>query len=419
MVDYGGYFQDASQPGSTLYFVEKSKETGRNGLRGLRSRTLAKGLGKKPIDGTSSPPTSINSNLNRNNQMSSTTTVTRDAMTSKAARRKSNASSFMAADEDAVPITEDVDMVWYTLPLAFAILPAIAGMIFTKGNEFVTDTLLLGLAGLLLYWIIKFPWEWHQLSCISLEDELEGSQTMDAAQKKVRAELDYNRRMAMFFCFIGPIAGGIFLSKLRDQLSRPSEGLISDFNITIFVLAAELRPLRHLIKHIRGKTINLQSNLRFPPSRMEGMQEQIDNLQMEFRNLAALSEKISEREGDLDALHRAVRKYEKKEAIHSARTNNKLLELDAKVSDAMSLADMVASRSPNQSFIGYTADWVKYIVLFPITTTTNVLGLITNMTHIVLRSGRTLHHQEKKALDQDLKRARIQKGRNATGISEL
>lgn len=275
------------------------------------------------------------------------------------------------------------------------------------------------------------------MSCISLEDELDGTDNMDAAQKKARAELDYNRRLAMFFCFVGPAAGGYLLSKLRDQLSRPSEGLISDFNITIFVLAAELRPLRHLIRHLRGKTINLQSNLRFPPSRLEEMQEQIDNLQMEFRNLAALSERISERDGDLDALHSkyprsqitnipyltplagAVRKYEKKEAIHSARTNNKLLELDARVNDAISLADAVASRSPRQSLIGYTADWVKYVVFFPITTTTNVLALITNMTHIVLRSGKTLHHQEKMALDQDLKRARIQKGRNATGIEEF
>lgn len=89
--------------------------------------------------------------------MSTTATVTRDAMTEKA-RRKSNASFGDLADEDTMPVTDDVDMVWYTLPLAFAILPAIAGMLFTNGSEFVTDTLLLGLAGLLLYWIIKFPW---------------------------------------------------------------------------------------------------------------------------------------------------------------------------------------------------------------------------------------------------------------------
>ena len=141
------------------------------------------------------------------------------------------------------------------------------------------------------------------MSCISLEDELDDTSPMDAAQRKARADINNSRRLAMLCCFLGPAAGGIFLSKLRDQLSRPSGGLISDFNITIFVLAAEWRPLSYLIRHIRGKTINLQSNLRFPPSRMEEMQEQIENLQMEFRNLAALSEKVAERDGDLDALH--------------------------------------------------------------------------------------------------------------------
>lgn len=47
---------------------------------------------------------------------------------------------------------------WHSSPLAFAFLPALAGLFFTNGSAFVTDIILLGLAALFLNWSVRLPW---------------------------------------------------------------------------------------------------------------------------------------------------------------------------------------------------------------------------------------------------------------------
>ena len=46
--------------------------------------------------------------------------------------------------------------------------------------------------------------------------------------------------------------GAYLLHTIRGQLTRPSEGLVSDYNLTIFLCAAEIRPVSHLIKMIHA-----------------------------------------------------------------------------------------------------------------------------------------------------------------------
>lgn len=47
---------------------------------------------------------------------------------------------------------------WHSSPIAFAFLPALAGLFFTNGSAFVTDMLLLALAALFLNWSVRLPW---------------------------------------------------------------------------------------------------------------------------------------------------------------------------------------------------------------------------------------------------------------------
>lgn len=44
------------------------------------------------------------------------------------------------------------------LPLAFAVLPPIAGLVFKNGTSFFTDVLLLGLSAVFLHWSVTAPW---------------------------------------------------------------------------------------------------------------------------------------------------------------------------------------------------------------------------------------------------------------------
>lgn len=54
--------------------------------------------------------------------------------------------------------TDTENPTWHTIPLAFAVLPAIGGVLFTGGTYFVTDVMLLFLVAVFLHWLVKFPW---------------------------------------------------------------------------------------------------------------------------------------------------------------------------------------------------------------------------------------------------------------------
>jgi hypothetical protein len=47
---------------------------------------------------------------------------------------------------------------WHSAPLAFALLPALGGMMFTNGSSIITDVMLLGLAAVFLNWSVRLPW---------------------------------------------------------------------------------------------------------------------------------------------------------------------------------------------------------------------------------------------------------------------
>lgn len=47
---------------------------------------------------------------------------------------------------------------WDSVPLAFALLPALGGMLFTNGSLVITDITLLGLAAIFLNWSVRLPW---------------------------------------------------------------------------------------------------------------------------------------------------------------------------------------------------------------------------------------------------------------------
>jgi hypothetical protein len=44
------------------------------------------------------------------------------------------------------------------LPIMFAVVPPVAGVIFEGGAAFFTDILLLGLAAIFLHWSVTAPW---------------------------------------------------------------------------------------------------------------------------------------------------------------------------------------------------------------------------------------------------------------------
>jgi hypothetical protein len=54
--------------------------------------------------------------------------------------------------------TTDETTLWHSAPLAFAIVPAFAGLLFQNGGAVVTDILLLAFGSMFLNWCVRTPW---------------------------------------------------------------------------------------------------------------------------------------------------------------------------------------------------------------------------------------------------------------------
>ncbi|KAJ9631627.1 hypothetical protein H2203_000026 [Taxawa tesnikishii (nom. ined.)] len=214
-------------------------------------------------------------------------------------RRRSSILSFSSLDDarnsvqssagDIIrPGADDVDdesSHWHSSPLAFAILPAIGGLLFHNGTAFVTDVLLLGLAAVFLNWSVRYPWDWYRstqavilpssplASSLVLEtneeEQASDGQQVPATDSRKDTRLEEGRadaakrlrkyeNLALMSTFVLPALGAYLLHVIRGQLSRPSTGLVSDYNLTIFLLAAEIRPVRQLIKLVTKRTLHLQ-----------------------------------------------------------------------------------------------------------------------------------------------------------------
>jgi hypothetical protein len=242
------------------------------------------------------------------------------------------------------------------------------------------------------------------------EDKIHASDhplpSMNSARHRQAAlnELYAHEVIALASCFLFPVLGAYLLHFLRDQLSRPSEGLVSNYNLTIFLLAAEIHPLSHLLKLVQARTLHLQRIVNSNP--YKGTSPSVSQIQDMSRRLAELESRTAApyapvgngtaepgKQGgkadgnlvrevrnaiqpELDALNRAVRRYEKKATVLSFQTESRLGAIDMRLNDAISLAAAAAKNSTSQgSFLGWLAERTMRLALMPVHTVLTVAAL--------------------------------------------
>jgi hypothetical protein len=326
---------------------------------------------------------------------------------------------------------------WHnSTPLAFAILPAVAGLLFKNGSAFVTDILLLGLAAVFMHWSIRIPWDWYysaqeilhdnvlypvdedddssspqQLEdsaiALSSADESTGKQPVDrpgpnasprkaTSSRTAAAELKHQEVLAFLATFLFPAAAAYLLHVIRAQLSRPSTSLVSDYNLSIFLLAAEIRPVRQLIRLMSNRTLHLQriasglddslgakSTQVVDMIAFNGLVERLNDLEtklseQEHQNAAVAmthkatldamtADELRKRyDSRLEGLERAVRRYEKRSTTLAMLTEQRLNSLDTRLQDALSLAAVAAQYSQKRGLISYLLETAANIIAAPV-----------------------------------------------------
>lgn len=220
----------------------------------------------------------------------------------------------------------------------------------------------------------------------------------DSATLHAKDELRTHEMLAFTSCFVFPLLAAWLLHGIRSQLSRPSEGLVSNYNLTIFLLVAEIRPLSHLIKMIQKRTLFLQrrinlETLRDPtkndPTKGDDLLTRIEDLEAHIADGIASKDKGKEESSDmvvakassqatsetrksmqpeLDALNRAMRRYEKRSTISAVQHEARMQELETRVRDVVVLA-AAAQRNADQqprNYILILTNWLCALVVVPV-----------------------------------------------------
>ena len=209
-------------------------------------------------------------------------------------------------------------------------------------------------------------------------------------------ELHIHELLALLACFTSPLIGAWLLHAIRAQLSRPSEGLVSNYNLTIFLLGSEILPVSHLIKMIQSRTLHLQrivtsdpyAQERIDPSRLQDLGKRLDELESHVADKSSAASDTATQvntkgaavevrkliQPELDALNRAIRRYEKRTTILTIQTESRLQHIESRMADAITLA-AAAERGIAASRRGSAAvllDWTCATVVLPIQATWKV-----------------------------------------------
>jgi len=212
------------------------------------------------------------------------------------------------------------------------------------------------------------------------------------AHEAATNELYTHEVLALLSCFVFPMLGAYLLHTIRSQLTRPSEGLVSNYNLTIFLLASELRPMAHLVKLIQSRTLHLQRVVNSNPydsikgkglgdvgdlnRRLEDLEARASIAEvppnadptLSGKQSAVLTTEVRRTlQPDLDALNRAVRRYEKRATLQAFQTESRLHELEARLNDAISLAAAAANNGQRQrGFTGIIVEWAATAIVLPV-----------------------------------------------------
>ena len=318
---------------------------------------------------------------------------------------------------------------WHSTPLAFAILPALGGLFFKDGSAFITDVLLLGLAAIFMNWSIRLPWDWYYSAQAVRRDakpepslfveEVEGDTAVETSsetgyspalspgtlgeetlkppiqdlgkREQAGAELRRQELTALVATFVFPMLAAYLLHVIRSQLSRPSTSLVSDYNLSIFLLAAEIRPCRQLIRLVSARTLYLQrtvsgatdssASLGAGKLDVSSLANRIEELEAKIADhtvlpptvtvaqkadVSDLSTEMKKRyEPRLEGLERAVRRYEKRFTTLAMVSEQRMASLETRVQEALSLAAVAAQNSRNRGVVGKFTDTVAVVLTWP------------------------------------------------------
>ena len=214
-----------------------------------------------------------------------------------------------------------------------------------------------------------------------------------AKKQEAVAELRRQETLALVATFLFPVGAAYLLHAIRSQLSSSSTALVSDFNLSIFVLAAEIRPFQQLIRLLSNRTLHLQRIVNGAndssgtaidtTDAVKSLESRIAELETVIADQRAaatngpttpksevvdmITAEIKRRsEPRFDALERAMRRYEKRSTTLSMLTEQRLNAHESRIQDSLSLAAVAAQRTQDRGALGTIVSSVGNLIGVPL-----------------------------------------------------
>ncbi|KAL1959187.1 hypothetical protein VTO42DRAFT_2692 [Malbranchea cinnamomea] len=359
-----------------------------------------------------------------------------DMLTDTGQSLKTSAGSILMPHMDPrwATASPDSDSLLQSLPLVLALLPAFGGLFFRDAHAYLTDLTLLILAVIFLNWCTRIPWSWYCTArCVTYpEDSVvqrisepanfetthpdAASASSSAAEDRhkrgissekpslppsvlaARRELSRHELAALVSCLLGPVVGVWLLHVVRLQLSQPAGGLLTNYNLCIFFLAAEMRPAAHILRLLHARTLHLQEIVQSKPyplrdthiTKITELEKRLGEIEAHIAlhgyaqdtQAESPSRKRKEREREqfpsdivrvvqqliqpnLEASHRSRLENERLWKSWSTNTEERMRNLEMRVQEAFSVAAYTRQRNASSSSFR-PVQWIWSVVSLPL-----------------------------------------------------
>ncbi|CAO0792500.1 unnamed protein product [Mucor circinelloides] len=244
-------------------------------------------------------------------------------------------------------------------PILLAIIPTL-GAFFAGSAEIWSDFIMLLL---ILYYVYKWmtvPWAYYEsartrriihqkssaekskASLLNTQKEDEAyfkrMQQEHAKRKLITAELRRHEVAGLLWVILSPAIAGYTLQYSRYLLSNVDR-YISAFNVTVFILAASIKPISHVMVLLQERTMFLQSEALVSESQVQVLQTKMDLLERELYGLRKayatkkdLGQVVTEDiNPSLQQLAKALKRFEKRDLALRTWSEEQFASIDHKV----------------------------------------------------------------------------------------
>ncbi|KAJ9063375.1 hypothetical protein DSO57_1000702 [Entomophthora muscae] len=234
-------------------------------------------------------------------------------------------------------------------PILLAVLPPTLSFFFGM-DDFWSDTFLLLLVLYYMYSLIQVPWDLYQASrqrrvvnpidTLAFQtDEGPEAAAVEAARYEAAVQLRRQEMFAFLLVLCSPLIGGWIFILARSRL-QALNAFISDFNILLFVLAAEIRPLSHLGELLQGRAGELQDRVHHPTTAVEAVGRRLAFLENELQQLKkvyATKQDVGQvresLEPNFQKLSQLVLRHQQRDRLESSRFEGLIQDLRHQLSE--------------------------------------------------------------------------------------